>query len=1362
MDSSKKHVKPSPEENANLFSKFFYWWILPFFKFGYKNDVQLKDIYNVSKSDLSQVWGDRLQKNWELELLKKNPSFKQAISNTFLKPYFYSGIGLFIQFNVIRMVLPMALARYINYFNKEKSEPSGWLWASAVVLQVFIMMSLNHGSILYAQRNCMRARIAVCSLVYRKLMKLNHSSLGQTTVGKLVNLLSNDVQRFDLASYFLHFIWIMPFNGVISSYMLYRSVGLYATAGGMAIVIGSVFIQIYMTTMQGKLRYQIAIRTDKRVKLMNEVTSGIQVIKMYAWEKPFETMVKLARSSEVSFITKTSFVNGVLSAMGVFMERLSLYVTIVTFALAGNPVSGEIVFSVAQLFNTVIYTMCVCFPRGLTFYNEAKVSVGRIEEFLLLDEIERKSLTNHTTNSKEPNSNQITSLEETNYEKGLKEDAGDIEIQDITASWEPNLVPTLANVNLHIKSGTLCCIVGNVGAGKSSILQLLLQELPITSGKLRVNGTIAYASQEPWLFVSNVRDNILFGKPYDRRKYREVVKVCSLETDFKQFPFGDKSLVGERGTSLSGGQRARVNLARTIYSEADIYLLDDPLSAVDTKVAKHLFDVCIKDYLSGKTRILVTHQLQFIKGADLIVIINNGKIEKACSFSEMTDKDLKFIQKQVESEEKYEKVEKMEAAPSKDLTFQSVDSLESIAGDEPEETDELIEKGNISADTYLGYWRAGGNILLVLFSLSMFVIAQVVTNSADLWMSHWVNDEVKQSQLNNNGTDSPIPASILPKTALDTLLPSNLSLHTTTASSLPEVSTTNITMDYLLNSTINSTIFLKSIYEIKPRDYYIWMYTILIGSSIILLTIRSFLFYHVCMTASKVLHSQIFNNVLQAPMRFFDTNPSGRILNRFSKDMGAIDEILPRAQFDSLQIFLVMFGILTMAFIVTPMMMVPTIVLGIIFYWFRVVYLKCAQAIKRLEGTSRALLFSHVSVSYHGLSTIRSANAEQMLIKEFDVLQDQHTSTWFLFIASSTTFGFYLDVISTTFLALVTFQFLIFQDENTLGGSVGLVISQSLILTNMLQFGVRQSTEVASNMISVERVMQYTKLKKEHPLETIGQKPPLDWPSKGKIHFKNTSLSYAPELSPVLKNLNIDIGSAEKVGIVGRTGAGKSTLIASLFRLAPIEGTILIDDFDTAQLGLRDLRSNISIIPQEPVLFSASLRYNLDPFEKHEDKVLWEALEHVELRDVFTDLSMTINEGGSNLSAGQRQLICLARAIVKNKKILVMDEATANVDPGTDSLIQRTIRERFKDCTVLTVAHRLVTIMDSDRVLVMDAGQAMEFDHPHNLLKNSESFLSKMVNETGPDMADKLKLIALNAYRYKNKMSYEKGILDSD
>ncbi|CAG9860398.1 unnamed protein product [Phyllotreta striolata] len=1245
MDQTKKHIKVSPEERANVFSKIFYWWFLPFYYFGYKNDIQLKDIYNASKSDYSEMWGDKLQMNWEKELKKNKPNLKRAIFYTFVKPYSLSGIVLFFQHNIMKMILPAVLAEYINYFDHGKDADAimGWFWATSMIVVAFIIVVCYHGSEMSAQRVGMRARVAVCSLMYRKTLKLNHKSLGQTAIGQLVNLMSNDVQRFELVSLFLHYMWVTPINVLVSFYVMYRSVGIVAAAAGMgAIILESIPIQAFLSNLQGKFRYQIAIKTDRRVKLMNEITSGIQVIKMYAWEKPFEKMVTLSRKFEVNYIKKSSFIFGMISSMAVFSERLCLYVSVMTVVLLGKSIRGDVIFSMAQLFNTVQLTVCICFPWCLSFYADTKVSLARIEKFLLLEEVDTENL--------------ITSEEE----------VGEVKLNGVTASWMPDsIAPTLIDLTFRIEPGKLCCVVGNVGAGKSSILQLLLRELTTKSGTMTTNGRIAFASQEPWLFVSSVRNNILFGKPYDRERYREVVKVCSLIKDIEQFPFGDKTLVGERGVSLSGGQRARVNLARAVYSEADIYLFDDPLSAVDTKVARHLFEECFIRYLSGKTRVLVTHQLQFMKQADLIIT--------------------------------------------------------SKFGDDMQEKDELIEKGDIKTETYMAYWKDGGGWFLLLFTLSMFIIAQIASNAADLWLTHWTNVEKERIRIfEENITSSN-------RTFNGTVN------HTLDATNLPDV-------------------------DIKPKEYYMWIYTIFIFSSVIFLTLRSFLYYIICMKASKVLHNKMFTNVLRAPMRFFDTNPSGRILSRFSKDMGAMDELLPRSLIEAVQVFLLLIGILAMVFSVIPWMVIPTIVLGTVFCWFRVIYLKTSQAIKRLEGTTKAPVFSHLSATLCGIPTIRSANAQQMVTKEFDVLQNQHTSTCFLFIISSVSFGFYLDMISTTFLALLTYQFVLFNNGQFLSGNVGLVISQSLILTGMLQFGVRQSANAASNMISVERIMQYTKLDREGPFETVGNKPPRDWPVKGRITFKNTYLRYAMELPPVLKNINICIEPSEKVGIVGRTGAGKSTLISSIFRLAPIDGTICIDDVDTSKIGLNDLRSNISIIPQEPVLFSASLRYNLDPFERHSDEDLWNALEYVELKAAFPDLNVIISEGGSNLSAGQRQLICLARAIVKNNRVLVMDEATANVDPQTDALIQKTIRERFKDCTVLTIAHRLNTIMDSDRVLVMDAGEVIEFDQPYILLQNPESFFSKMLKESGPAMEDSLKRVAKKAYFKKNTLPIENEV----
>ena len=464
------------------------------------------------------------------------------------------------------------------------------------------------------------------------------------------------------------------------------------------------------------------------------------------------------------------------------------------------------------------------------------------------------------------------------------------------------------------------------------------------------------------------------------------------------------------------------------------------------------------------------------------------------------------------------------------------------------------------------------------------------------------------------------------------------------------------------------------------------------------------------MRASMRLHDRMFRSISRATMRFFNTNTSGRVLNRFSKDMGAIDELLPIALIDCVQIGLALLGIIVVVGTANPWLMIPTLVIGIIFYYLRVIYLATSRSVKRLEGITRSPVFGHLNATLQGLATIRSFDAGEVLVSEFDHHQDLHSSAWYIFIASSRAFGFWLDIFCLIYIALVTLSFLVLGDsddpEGTPGGNVGLAITQSIGLTGMFQWGMRQSAELENQMTSVERVLEYSNVESEPPLESTPDKKPRDtWPEEGRVEFKNVYMRYSPLDPPVLKNLNFVVLPHEKVGIVGRTGAGKSSLISALFRLSDLEGEIEIDGVKTSEIGLHDLREKISIIPQEPFLFSGTLRSNLDPFDSYEDARLWEALEEVELKEMGLDAH--INEGGSNLSVGQRQLVCLARAIIRNNPILVLDEATANVDPRTDGLIQKTIRRKFENRTVLTIAHRLNTVMDSDRILVMDAGSVV-------------------------------------------------------
>lgn len=479
-------------------------------------------------------------------------------------------------------------------------------------------------------------------------------------------------------------------------------------------------------------------------------------------------------------------------------------------------------------------------------------------------------------------------------------------------------------------------------------------------------------------------------------------------------------------------------------------------------------------------------------------------------------------------------------------------------------------------------------------------------------------------------------------------------------------------------------------------------------------------------------------------------------MNRFSKDMGSVDELLPKAIMDASQIILMMIGSLVVTVSVNLYFLIPIVVMGSIFWFIRRIYLKTSKNVKRLEGITKSPVFTHLNATLQGLTTIRAYGAQNILRNEFDKHQDLHSSSWYMFITTSQAFGFTLDVMCLIFIALVTFSFLLLED--TFGRSVGLAITQSMALVGMMQWGMRQSAEVANQMMSVERIVEYKYTPEEPGLETPPNvKYPPNWPSEGRIVFEKMYLRYGESDQPsVIKNLNLIIRPKEKVGIVGRTGAGKSSLIAALFRLAHVDGVILIDDVDTGTIGLHDLRKNISIIPQDPVLFSGTLRRNLDPFDQYPDYMLWRVLDDVELKDSVDGslgLDSHVSEGGSNFSVGQRQLVCLARAILRSNKVLMLDEATANVDPQTDSLIQKTIRTKFADCTVLTVAHRLNTIMDSDKVLVMDGGMMVEFDHPHVLLQNMEGHFYSMVQETGSNMAEQLARIAEESYHNNKKQT---------
>ena len=1079
----------------------------------------------------------------------------------------------------------------------------------------------------------------------------------------------------------------------------------YSALFGLAFLFLFIPFQFLLGKMLSKIRLKTAGKTDERVCMMNEIILGIQVIKMYTWEKPFALLTEKARSLEVRCIKISSFFKGIMASFIMFSTRSSLFLTILGYVLFGNAISAQKVFMLTNYYNVLRLTMTVFFPQGLAFLAETKVSVQRLTDFLLYEEVEPREAAPVYKRYADPSSNEIISM-----------DSG-------TAKWTEFLADNVfSNVNISVRPGSLVAIIGPVGSGKSSILHALLKELPLKSGTLTVKGSVSYASQEPWLFTGSVRQNILFGQNMDKIRYKTVVDKCALKRDFTLLPNTDKTIVGERGASLSGGQRARINLARAVYKKADIYLLDDPLSAVDPHVGTQLFKSCIKEYLRHKTVILVTHQLQYLKDVDHIIIIDNGYVQAQGTFRELQSSGLNFA-KLLTSDQEFVEVETAEAANrrmsiqmcaqrkdsivgmqrkmSVQLASQRRESIISVQSDEedfmePEENKEKITQGSVSKFVYASYLKASGNYFHIIGVVALMIATQCLGSFGDYFVAVWVNLEHERS--------------------------------------------IGFSHEHFQNRTIYFT-----------TESAIYIYSGISTALIITALTRSCTFFILCATISERLHNSMFSSLTKATMGFFNTNTSGVILNRFSKDIGAIDERLPLALMDVLQLGMSLLSIITIIATVNYWLVIPTLLTFVLFFFMRVFFLTTSRNIKRLEGSTRSPVFGHLNASLQGLTTIRAFGAEQILEKEFDNHQDLHSSSFYTFISISTAFGYFLDLFCVLYITTVTFSFLFFDTGNN-GGSVGLAITQSLGLTALFQWTLRQSTELENQMTSVERVLEYTKLVPEPPFEsTSDKKPPSTWPERGEIKFDNLSMSYFPKDPPTLKNLSFTIQPLEKVGIVGRTGAGKSSLISALFLLAPTEGSIIIDKVVAQDIGLHDLRSKISIIPQEPVLFSGTMRTNLDPFNEYDDEVLWKVLEDVELKDSIADSELGLNskilEGGTNYSVGQRQLICLARAIVRNNKILVLDEATANVDPQTDAFIQNTIRKKFANCTVLTIAHRLNTVMDSDKILVMDAGKLVEYDHPHKLLKNEDGHFYKMVEQTGKSMGNALKNIAKTNYK---------------
>uniref|UniRef100_A0A8C7JQL5 Cystic fibrosis transmembrane conductance regulator n=1 Tax=Oncorhynchus kisutch TaxID=8019 RepID=A0A8C7JQL5_ONCKI len=1197
-------------------------------------------------------------RHWDHEVQKaakelRPPKLTKVLIKCYWKPYAVLGIFTLIE-EVIKVIQPVFLGKLIQYFENYDPDNMDALYeafgyAAGVCLSTLILAITHHLYFFHVQRTGMKMRVAMCHMIYKKALCLSSAAMGKTTTGQIVNLLSNDVNKFDEVTIFLHFLWVGPLQAAAVLGLLWVEIGPSCLAG-MAVLVILMPTQTMFGRLFSKFRSKTAALTDNRIRTMNEVVSGIRIIKMYAWEKPFSALVNDVRRKEISKIMSSSYLRGLNMASFFAASKIIVFITFTVYVLLGNTISASRVFVAVSLYSAVRLTVTLFFPSAIEKLSETRISVRRIK-----------------SNLKCPLSHSVQS-------------------QD---------APSLQNLSLTVKSEQLVAVIGPVGAGKSSLLSAILGELPHDKGVLKVKGQLTYASQQPWVFPGTIRSNILFGKALHPQKYEKVLRACALKRDMELLPDGDLTVIGDRGATLSGGQKARVNLARAVYQDADIYLLDDPLSAVDAEVGRHLFEQCICGILKNKPRILVTHQLQYLQAANQILVLKEGHMVARGTYSELQRSGVDFtsLLKREEEGPQAPGVETESRSPcsrtlSQNSEVSHTSSIRSVKDGteqlpaEPVQTvvEESRSEGTIGVGLYVKYLKAGANILVLIGVVLLQFLAQAAYILQDWWLAYWAGE---QEKLNVNGT---------------------------------------VTIQNGVNVT-----------EQLNLDFYLGIYAGLTGATLIFGFARSLVMFNVLVKAAQSLHNRMFNSILRTPVRFFDVNPIGRVLNRFSKDIGQLDAALPWTFVDFIQIFLQIIGVVAVAASVIPWILIPLVPLVIVFLFLRRYFLQTSRDVKRLESTTRSPVFSHLSSSLQGLWTIRAFRAEERFQNTFDAYQDLHSESWFLFLVTSRWFAVRLDGMCAVFVTITAFGCLLLRDQVE-AGSVGLALSYAVTLMGMFQWGVRQSAEVENMMTSVERVVEYTELESEAPWETQ-KRPPPEWPSQGLITFDRVSFSYSSDGPVVLKDMKAMFRPKEKVGIVGRTGAGKSSLVSALFRLAEPEGRIYIDGVLTSEIGLHDLRQKMSIIPQDPVLFTGTMRKNLDPFSQHTDEDLWNALQEVQLKSVVEELpnkmETVLAESGSNFSVGQRQLVCLARAILRKNRILIIDEATANVDPRTDELIQKTIRDKFRECTVLTIAHRLNTIIDSDRILVLDAGQIHEYDEPYTLLQNHDGIFFKMVQQTG-------------------------------
>ncbi|KAF1761582.1 hypothetical protein GCK72_009838 [Caenorhabditis remanei] len=1335
---------PSPETTSSFLNRITMWWFGALCRLGVKKPLEISDLYSLNDDDTSgslvpkwlYLWNRQsrriasshgkfsddskplLNDAEEYESFPTNQHqlrIPSIIWTLFLMFKWDVSMAMFVKFlsDILLFCNPMLLKTLIR-FTEQLDRP---MW-QGVVLAFAMFFSAELSSILLSHyyylmfRVGTRVQTCLTAAVYRKTLRLSNAARREKTVGEIVNLMAIDVDRFQQITPQIMQYWSNPLQIGLALFFLFQQLGV-SVFSGVAVMVLLFPINFAITMVIRKWQIAQMYYKDERTKMVNEVLNGIKVIKLYAWEPPMEKVIEDLREKELGFIKKAAFLrtfSDMLNCASPFLVAVSTFATFI-YIDPKNILTPEIAFVSLTLFNQLRSPMSQV-AELITQTVQVIVSNKRLKEFLMSEELNDEAIDHRGRDNDDV-----------------------INVKNATLSWESTdnePVPSLHNISFSVNRGQLVTIVGRVGAGKSSMLQALMGEMEKLSGSIAMHGRLCYVPQQPWIQNNTVRQNITFGKQFNEYFYTRVLDACALQVDLLILPHGDNTEIGEKGINLSGGQKARISLARAVYQNHDIYLLDDPMSAVDAHVGSQLFSSVIgpDGILRNKTRILVTNELSYLEKSDRIIVMNGGKIEYEGKYRDLMqqgafeqlvmecakeEKERRATERSQDDEDNcseprghgesdFEYEDDVMGSPILDHVL-GVSHMSTVSGiinrrhlstsfskqhhrhlstksrtpsvaSNTMNTRQLtgterVETGRVKMSTYYKYFGAMGMPIAITFVFGM-TISTVISMGRNLWLTDWSNDNTRSEK-------------------------------------------------ELGGQTIGVRLA---------------VYAGLGFSEIILLFIGMLSLLYGGVSASRNLHAPLMRNLFRVPMAFFDTTPFGRILNRIGKDIETVDVLLPfNVQFFA-QCLLQVVSTLIIIMISTPVFGIVIIPLSLMYLMVMRYYIATSRQLKRLESITRSPIYSHLSESIQGSATIRAYQLTDRFCKLSEAKVDSHVQCRYLNYVANRWLSVRLEFIGNC-IVLFSALFAALTRSTTTSGVIGLSVSYALNITTVLNFAVRQITKLETNIVSVERVMEYSETETEAEWKSESEKePPQNWPSEGRIVLNNYSARYRAGLSLVIKQLNVEIKPHEKIGIVGRTGAGKSSVTLSLFRIVEAaEGQITLDGINIADIGLHDLRSNLTIIPQDPVLFSGTLRFNLDPFHHYSDNQIWRSLEQANLKDFAIGheekLDYVITEGGDNISVGQRQLVCLARALLRKTRVLILDEATAAVDVSTDALIQKAIREEFANSTVLTIAHRLNTIMDYDRIIVLNDGRVGEFDSPENLLADRNSEFYSMARQAG-------------------------------